>query len=507
MKCVLRVDASIQIGSGHVMRCLTLAEALRAKGAEVLFVSRQLPGHLHDLIERQGVALCRLPAPAQVAARLDWNRHAAWLEVPWQQDAQETLACLQRVDGAIDWLVVDHYALDQQWEKRVRARVGNIMVIDDLADRVHDCDLLLDQNLYQDANLRYTTLVNKECRLLLGPKYALLRDEFPVARRPLADRDGKIRRVLIFYGGADPGRETIKALEAFESARLTNVEADVVVGATNPAREEIRSWCARRAGLRYHCQISNMAELMASADLMLCAGGTTTWERCALGLPGVVTATAGNQEMVAEQSARSGLSFYLGRSADVTTEQIANVLVALSCSPQCLQMYSVNGLAVVDAAGAKRVVGALCPPEIALRLAGPADCDSLYEWRNAEETRRHIFDREPIPLEDHRRWYRAALDNPDRILLIGEIDGEPAGVLRYDLTADKALVSIYLVPGRQGQGVGSELIRTGSCWLRQNRPAVRSIVAEILRSNAGSLRAFEQAGYDEHHRTYEKVLQ
>lgn len=507
MRVAFRVDASVQIGSGHVMRCLTLAEQLRERGALVLFICRELAGNLNDLIAGKRLELYPLPAVADPRARLAGNHHAGWLGVTWEQDARETLLALETHGGKWDWVVVDNYALDIRWEETIRERADKVMVIDDLADRRHDCDLVLDQNLYEGMDQRYKHLVPAKCQLLAGPKYALLRPEFARFRQLLSDRSGVVRRILVFYGGSDATNETAKALIAIREARLPGIEVDVVVGAGNPNKGEIKKLCSALQGAHFHCQVDNMAELMAAADLMLCAGGTTTWERCSVGLPGLVMATAANQEDVADYSARMGLSFYLGPAASVSAQRLGEALRVWAHSPQGMRLLSATGLAAVDGKGVQRVARILMPLKVTLRRAILEDCDAIYGWRNAEETRRYIFDQEPIPLEQHRAWYRRTIENSDRVMLIGEVNDKPVGVLRYDLSGDEALISVYLVPGGQGQGVGAELICSGSNWLRRNRPSIRVIKAEIFRVNLASIGAFEQAGYHEHHVTFQKVLQ
>jgi len=505
MTIVIRVDASLQIGSGHVMRCLTLADELRSRGAEVHFISREHPGHLCALVEERGYPLRRLVAPTSAGyhASAGDTHHAAWLAVPWQQDAEETVAALP--SAGVEWLIIDHYALDRRWEGQLRTHVGKIMVIDDLADRPHDCDLLLDQNLYRDLESRYSDLVPVACQRLLGPRYALLRPEFALARKQLRQRDGQVRRILVFFGGVDPSNETAKALQAFIALNLQGVAVDVVVGGGNLHKGEIHALCETN-GFGYYCQVSTMAELMAAADLAIGGGGTATWERCAVGLPSVVLVLADNQRELAQYGAQSGFCFSLGDASDVSTDKIGLAVSFALRSPDTLRHLVEQCLATVDGRGCSRVATLLLPPPIVIRRAVLEDCDAIYEWRNAEETRRYIFDAQPIPLEVHRQWYRKTLDNPHRVLLIGELDGKPIGVLRYDLAATEALISVYLVPGTQGQGVGTELIRSGSRWLRQQLPEIATIKAEIFRENVASLRAFVAAGYNEHHLVFHDCL-
>lgn len=504
MRIVIRVDASLQIGSGHVMRCLTLADELRSRGAEVHFVCREHPGHLCALIAERGYPLSRLVAPAsEYHALADDPSHAAWLAVPWQQDAAETVAAMP--SGGVDWLIVDNYAIDRRWEGQLRIHVGKIMVIDDLADRPHDCDLLLDQNLYRDLESRYNELVPVGCHRLLGPRYSLLRPEFALARKQLRQRDGQVRRILVFFGGVDPSNETAKALQALIALNLQGVAVDVVVGGGNPHKHEIRALCEVN-GFNYQCQITNMAELMAAADLAIGGGGTATWERCAVGLPAMLLVLADNQRELASYGAQSGFCFLLGDASGVPPDQIGTAVSFAMRSPDTLHHLTGQCLATVDGRGCNRVATVLLPPQIAIRRAVLEDCDAIYGWRNAEETRRYIFDAAPIPLEVHRQWYRKTLDNPHRVLLIGELAGKPVGVLRYDLAATEALISVYLVPGTQGQGIGAELIRCGSRWLKCNRPEISFINADILSDNTASKLAFERAFYKEHHVTYQAVL-
>ena len=343
----IRVDSSEQIGSGHLMRCLTLAQQLRKKSAEVHFICRDLVGSLHDLVYEHGFQLHLLPRH-EVNPAL--TGYAAWLTVPQMVDAEETGTILHQIQP-VERLVVDNYALDAAWEQKMRPFVREIFVIDDLANRPHDCDVLLDQNYYQAMQSRYNGLVPETCKLLLGPAHALLREEFYAAREHLRERDGTLRRILVFYGGGDATRETEKAIYALLQLDLSSVDVDVIVGGANAHRTEIEDLCVRHDFLHYHCQVSNIAELMANADLCLGAGGTTTWERCFLGLPAIVTAIAENQYAVCQACHDAGLIHYLGTAEEVTKENLKSAVLALmdrdalhrfeeSCHFQCRIGYN-----------------------------------------------------------------------------------------------------------------------------------------------------------------------
>ncbi len=304
------------------MRCLTLADELSLRGAEILFVCREHPGNLNAVAVERGYTIVSLPYVSRGSSGAGQiPAHASWLGAPWQEDAAETLTAVARFHP--NWLVVDHYAIDHRWELLLRPHTGKLMVIDDLADRRHDCDLLLDQNLYLNMDSRYDGLLPDRCVRFLGPRYALLRREFVVARRNLRQRDGKVRRILVFFGGSDPTNETAKALEAVRRFGRPDILVDAVVGGGNPRRREIEDLCASMSAVRYHCQVSNMAELTAAADLAIGAGGSATWERCFLGLPAIVLIIAQNQYEATKAVSREGAVLELGDAALVSVELLA----------------------------------------------------------------------------------------------------------------------------------------------------------------------------------------
>jgi len=327
MKIIFRVDASIEIGSGHLMRCLTLADSLHQRGCDVLFVCRELPGDLCHVVANRGYTVYRLPnRMLQVANGSHDLKDTDRISDYWVEDAFETKAILQSIERPVNYLIVDHYLLDKRWEEQMRAFVKKIMVIDDLANRPHDCNLLLDQNLYDNLDTRYNGLVPQYCRRLLGPQYFLLRPEFWEAREGLERRDGSIRRVLVFLGGGDPTNETVKALRAIRLLNLTDVSVDVVVGATNLQKQQVKRFCADTPNVSYHCQVENMAQLMADADLAIGAGGVTIWERCFLGLPSITLVLAQNQVETTAVAAAAGAIWNLGWAADVEVEDLAEAI-------------------------------------------------------------------------------------------------------------------------------------------------------------------------------------
>lgn len=364
MNVIIRADASVEIGTGHVMRCLTLADALREKGVQVSFICRELPGNLCSFIENKGYQVYRLPYKKESERRYTnkeplHTRHAHWLGVSLKNDAEQTKIILKKQPQKIDWLIVDHYALEKDWEIQMRPFVNKIMVIDDLADRPHDCDLLLDQNLYDDMENRYNGLVPNKCQLFLGPRYALLRPEFKEARKYLRERDGKVRRILIFFGGSDLTNETTKALDAIRMLQRPDISVDVVVGNSNPHKQQVRKLCNVSSNISFFCQVDNIAQLMNKADLAIGAGGTATWERCCLGIPSIIISVAYNQEGVAKAIDQEKMGIYLGRSKEVSSWKIVKKIQMLLNSPEITSNISKIAKYKVDGFGVVRMINAI----------------------------------------------------------------------------------------------------------------------------------------------------
>ncbi|MHB9095992.1 MAG: UDP-2,4-diacetamido-2,4,6-trideoxy-beta-L-altropyranose hydrolase [Eubacteriales bacterium] len=337
MKVFFRADASVQIGTGHIMRCLTLADELHVKDVDISFICRELPGNLCNLIDKSGYKVFRLPYEKSFL-----NNYAShikdthWDRVRQDIDAEQTCSLLARERGNIEWLIVDHYSLGQDWERHMRPFVNKIMVIDDLADRVHDCDLILDQNFYTDMETRYEGLVPSNCQKLLGPKHMLLRPEFIEARESLRKRDGRVNRILVFFGGSDWTNETVKALKSIRQLNKPEITVDVVVGEINPYKEQVKQLCSLTPNTNFYCQVGNMAQLIANSDLAIGAGGVAIWERCFLGIPSITLVVAQNQLETAAAVAAIEATWNLGVSANVSVEDLVRIINKALNKPEAL---------------------------------------------------------------------------------------------------------------------------------------------------------------------------
>ena len=316
MNVVFRVDASIEMGIGHIMRCLTLADALRDEGAQCHFVCREHPGNMIVQIADRGHQICPLPLSQEEqqseSGQVDIEEtvlpvHFPWLGCDWMTDARQTEKCIG--SQTVDWLIVDHYVLDERWEKHMRSTCPKIMVIDDLADRHHDCDLLLDQT-FGRSNQDYEQLVPTGCTIITGAKYALLRPEFAALRKYSLTRRKKpgLEHLLISMGGIDKDNVTGKILQALKECILPEAcHITVVMGEKAPWLEDVKTQAKRlQWSVVVRVNVTDMAQLMADSDLAIGAAGSTSWERCCLGIPTIMFVTAKNQKLAARQLEQVG---------------------------------------------------------------------------------------------------------------------------------------------------------------------------------------------------------
>jgi len=357
MNIVFRVDGSIQMGTGHVMRCLTLAEELQRLGHSCVFICREHPGNLGDFITNKGFVVHLLSTTNGVnfTAEDDDTVHAEWLGVSWRIDAEQTLVALGSME--VDWLVVDHYALDARWEKLLGKAFGQIMVIDDLADRHHACDLLLDQNLGREI-ADYDHKVPEHCTRLIGPKYALLRPEFARLREKSLERrkTPELKRILISLGGVDRTNVTAQVLSVLHDSQLSSeTELDVIMGAAAPYLNDIQVQVSQ---IRFRATISvnvgDMAERMCRADLSIGAAGSTSWERCCLGLPAITVVLADNQRSAAHALSQQGVAI-VAKNPEKIPDAL-NQLLSIGNLVKTLALMSELGANLIKGEGCLRVV-------------------------------------------------------------------------------------------------------------------------------------------------------
>ena len=356
LKVVIRVDASLAMGGGHVMRCLTLAEVLKENGADIEFICRKHEGNLIDKIRKSGFHVFELELLA--GQRCD-NKlfHSHWLGVTQQQDTKDCINILQQIE--VDWLVVDHYGIDEDWQKNLKEYCNKLMAIDDLADRKHQCDMLLDQTFGRQRQ-DYQELVPKSCKLLLGSQYALLRPEFAKWRQYSIERRKHpvFRQLLINMGSVDADNVTEQIVKEIETCDLPNdINITVVMGSSAPHLESVKEIVGILPDKsEVKVDVDNMAEIMANADMAIGAAGATTWERCCLGLPTIQIVIAKNQSVIAKLLARKDAIKFL---------QDMGQLASMIKNPTSW-MKSITNVAkqISDGLGSKRVASKIIDKKI-----------------------------------------------------------------------------------------------------------------------------------------------
>ncbi|MBF0295802.1 MAG: UDP-2,4-diacetamido-2,4,6-trideoxy-beta-L-altropyranose hydrolase [Magnetococcales bacterium] len=471
MDVVLRADAGVNIGGGHVMRCLTLAQALERQGADVAFACRT--------------------GTEQVVSRL---AERTWRELPQGLAPEQEAQYL--ADGwpeGCELLVVDHYGLDARFERACRGWAQRILVIDDLADRSHDAEWLLDQTPGREAQ-DYAGRVNPECRLLLGADHLLLRPAFASARHAARSRrlaGGRSGRLLVTLGLTDAHNVTARILEGIAAAGVA-AEVDVVLGGGAPHLDAVR---ALTRGMPFpvtlHVDVSRMERLMAQADLAIGAGGTSAWERCCLGLPAITVTIADNQFGVARVLEEAGASL------TAAPGEVAARLADLWEDDARLARMGVNAASLCDGLGAPRTAMLLRPGRAAdgrpvrLRPATLNDARLVWTWQQEPGIRRHARQPRPPAWEEHLAWMTDRLADPGtlfHLILHGE---EPAGLLRFDRLPDgRYEVSILVATASQRLGLAAEAVRLGRFLLPE-----ATLLAWIKPENSASLALFAKAGY------------
>lgn len=343
MNIAFRVDGYASIGLGHLMRCLVLASELRKEAHRILFIGSNETDEASNLVKSQGYDYQSCSA----------RENATVLDE--QADAFEVIEILS--ESHWDWLVVDHYQLGEIWESTVRPSTNHILVIDDLANRRHDCDVLLDQNYCAGFETRYVSLIDANTVGLYGPKYALLRAEFQTAA---GRRTAKpVKEILICFGGSDPENATMWTLQSLEQANLTALKFKVVVGAANPHLAEIQNFCQQHEAFKCYASVDDIAHMMKAAQLAIGASGTMNWERCSMGLPALIFSLAENQDASAQALHEAGISCFLGRFGAVSSIDFQHQVWSLINDTEKLFEMSARASALVDGNGAHRVASVM----------------------------------------------------------------------------------------------------------------------------------------------------
>ena len=487
MQIIVRADTSHRIGIGHVRRCVTLARALQEFGAKVRFAIHDWGADLSPLLGEfvDGALRLKSPCPEQEADPSSWLPHGQ------EFDFQELMT---ELDGdRPDWIVVDHYALDAEWHRLARDQFGcRILVIDDLADRTLDADLVVDPNWDRDHRAKYDRVIG-EADLLGGPRFALIDPRFA------ADRSrghlGDVTSIGIFMGGTDPAHATLPVLKALRAAGFDG-EIGIVSSSMNPDVSSIHAAANTHGPIVVDVDLPDLTSFFQRHEFFILAASGTTWERMASEAPAIAVITAENQRAIATQLAQEGLQWVI--DAGEWGKLTAMLPVVLADKIGRLEQAR-RGSELVDAKGAKRVAAALFTfndAPVAVRRATREDAAMILEWRNDPYVREVSRDDRVIELHAHLAWFERVIASPDHLLLIAEKNGVAVGVVRFDRLADQCYeISLYLNPIVAGRRLGLSMIDAAQQSLSSEVGRDLVIVAETLPENTASQRLFGNAGY------------
>ena len=474
---LIRADASVAIGTGHVMRCLALAESWQDAGGGVTFAMAEIPPSLRARLESERARIASLGSASGTLP-----------------DAGET-AKLARDLGA-RWVVVDGYAFHGEYHKSLKNAGLSVLCVDDHGHAGdYQADLVLDQNANASADLYASRGANT--RLLLGPRYALLRREFrSEAGRFQREIPQLATRILVTMGGSDPRNLTVNVIEALILLDVADIEAAVVVGGTNPHADALRAAAARSGrNINVLCDVEEMPKWLKWADVAVSAAGSTSWEICFLGLPAILIDFAANQTPLARELHRLGAALHLGSAQAAVPETIAAALKKLMTSRDERTSLSLRASALVDGLGAQRVVSAMCGQDLELRSVEAKDCELLWKWANDPEVRAASFSKEAIAWNEHVTWFSNKLADRNSRMFLALENGVPVGQIRLDrISEGEAEIDISVAPEQRGRGCASRMLVQAAGEAFRDGSTVR-LHGFILPTNRASIQAFEKAGF------------
>lgn len=501
--CILfRADASFRIGTGHVRRCLAIADAAARIGFSSLFVVRDLGLDQSATIRARGHRVIALPRPLTPPA-LPPNAapHAAWAEVAQADDAHQTVAAL--AGERIVAIVVDSYAFDAGWHEIVRgALAAPLTAIDDLGDRPLAADLVVDHNWHADHRAKYGAWLSASSRLLGGPRFALIDPAY--AEAPRYRFSEQVRSIGIFMGGVDAEGLSLRVAVALRRAGFAG-ELAVATTSANPVLAELQH-CAQEYDLSIIVDRPDLRDFFAAHDLQIGASGGATWERCCMAAPTLAIAVAENQHQVLGPLARINAIATVSGTPD--PDAIAAAALALTTRPDDRRALAARSGELVDGLGAPRAALAILADRLTVRSATVGDGERMHAWRNDPAVRAVSRETAEIPLERHLTWLTRALADRYRLILVGEIGGRPIGVVRFDHDPgrDQAEVSIYLDPQINGIGLGTRLLAAAERFIAARPDAPATLVAQTLPGNDASARLFAALGYQYRDAYFRKPL-
>jgi len=482
MNLFIRADADTKIGTGHLMRCLALAQAWQDQRGKVTFISHCESQSLRKRLIDEGMDFIAIENPH-----------------PDQSDLDRTMEILNefstRNSQNKTWLVIDGYHFDSAYQKKIKDEGYRLLWIDDYGQVDHYyADLVLNQNISADESL-YN---NREpyTRLLLGTRYVLLRREFKKWQGWKREIPVVARKVLVTLGGADPDNVSLKVIRALKQVEISGLEAKIIVGPANPNLQTLVQEIGDHSNLQIITNAANMPELIAWADVAISAGGSTCWEMAFMGLPNLVIVLAENQRSIAEVLSNVGAAINFGWHNMIAPQLIAKTIEEVLISTDRRTNMWRESKVIIDGIGTNRLIREINAGGISVWKATKKDCNLIWKWANDPIVRSSAFCPDYIPLEEHEKWFDTKLQNPGCFLFIGyDIMNKPIGQIRFDMIRDGVFeVDVSIDKDYRGKGYGLQLIKKGIDELIKlsNVIAIESFVKS---DNHASKSVFKQAGF------------
>ncbi len=468
---VIRADAGPILGAGHVMRCLALSQAWQDSGGAVSLITATESPSLIERLKSEGIEVVTLTQ-----------------EPGTEADAAETVDLARR--SAADWVVVDGYHFDAEFQRRIKENDLRLLFLDDFGHADHySADIVLNQNAGDCAGLYSNRQAHTQ--LLLGSRYLLLRRKFREAQVRQRETPAVARNILVTLGGGDHRIAIQEVIEALAAASVEDLQVKIIAGRSGqPSLGQLAG-----ANVQVMDQVDNLAELMLWADLAITVGGGTCWEAAFLGLPCLAIVLAGNQQVVVDALSKSGALRSLGQANSLNKQALTQGITALALDIEGRREMSLNGPRVIDGQGANRVVARLQSRPISLRPATQDDRRMIFDWANASATRAASFCSDPILWETHVAWYDGRLNDANCLYFIAIDHRQTAvGQVRFEIKGEEAAISVGLDDSLRGRGYGVQCLELATDALFRSTKVAR-INAFIKPENIASLAAFTRAGY------------
>jgi UDP-2,4-diacetamido-2,4,6-trideoxy-beta-L-altropyranose hydrolase len=494
MSVVFRVDASINIGIGHVMRCLTLADEIKKTDSDILFICRELKGNLRRLINKRGFEV------SLIHHNLEGKKNNK--DFSWLPDVNETIDIIRNINPT--WLIIDHYGIDYRWHDKIRKHTNQIMVIDDLANRQMYCDLLLDNTIGRVPK-DYYFLTNNDCEFLLGPEYSLIRHEFREYRILALKKqlkDFAIRNILVSMGGMDFNNITEDVINSISALDWSpELVVNVVLSELAPNINSVEK-LSKKTNININIITSpkSMAKLMFEADISIGASGSSAWERCSLGLPTLAICTAENQLDIFKELDNLKVHFSADINGKYKYPSLISQLKKIKENPSILEPLIGNSFHICDTLGANRVESKMWQSvtkdgkNFDIKNVSSKDIQIIFDWQSHPKTREFSKNSHSPSWDEHTAWVNRKINDLNSVLWLLLHDNQPCGVLRLDHVdhglKNGYMISIFVDPLKYRLGIATLAIQTAKKFFSKF-----TLYAEILDQNKNSLLLFDNAEF------------